>query len=85
VLELALQRREREALWSLRDHGPGVADYALPQLGRRFFATVNPVDGRRGSGLGLAIVAQVMALHAGHWRAEPAAPGLRVLLSWPLG
>lgn len=72
---------------SVRDQGPGVADYALPRLGERFFATAAPADdgrpGRKGSGLGLAIVAQVMAMHGGRLRFEPAHPGLRVLLSWP--
>ena len=71
----------------MRDQGPGVADYALPRLGERFFATAAPADdgrpGRKGSGLGLAIVAQVMAMHGGQLRFEPADPGLRVLLSWP--
>ena len=84
VLDIAVQRVGRQWQWSLRDHGPGVPDFALPQLGQRFFATANPVDGRKGSGLGLAIVAQVVALHGGQWRAEPAAPGLRVVMTLPL-
>lgn len=70
-------------VWSLRDQGPGVPDYARPQLGQRFFSTPNPVDGRKGSGLGLAIVAQVVALHGGHWQADDAAPGLCVTLRLP--
>jgi two-component system sensor histidine kinase CreC len=84
VLTLAVRRVGRRLHWSLRDRGPGVPDFALPQLGQRFFATANPVDGRKGSGLGLAIVQQVMALHGGHWQAEPAQPGLQVTLSLPI-
>jgi two-component system, OmpR family, sensor histidine kinase CreC len=84
TLTLAVWREGRQHCWSLRDQGPGVPDYALPQLGHRYFATVNPVDGQKGSGLGLAIVRQVMALHGGQWRVERAEPGLRVILSLPL-
>lgn len=83
-LHLALWTHAGQAHWALRDEGPGVPDFALPQLGQRFFATANPVDGRRGSGLGLAIVQQVVALHGGRWQAEAAEPGLRVTLSLPL-
>ncbi|MCC9598367.1 MULTISPECIES: two-component system sensor histidine kinase CreC [unclassified Rubrivivax] len=65
--------------WSLRDHGPGVPDYALARLGERFFSTGEG----RGSGLGLAIVRQVLWLHGGSVGFEPAAPGLRVVFRFP--
>ncbi|MBQ0928927.1 two-component system sensor histidine kinase CreC [Ideonella sp. 4Y16] len=83
VLTLDAHRDGDTLAWSLRDEGPGVPDFALPQLGQRFFSTPNPVDGRKGSGLGLAIVAQVVALHGGQWQAEAASPGLRVRLRLP--
>jgi two-component system sensor histidine kinase CreC len=67
----------------LRDHGPGVPDFALAQLGQRFFSTPRPADGRKGSGLGLAIVRQVAVLHHGQLLFEPANPGLRVTLVLP--
>lgn len=82
TLDLALQQDTTGVQFSLRDHGPGVPDYALPQLGQRFFSTPRP-DGTKGSGLGLAIVRQVMLLHGGTLRIEPALPGLRVALHWP--
>lgn len=63
--------------WSLRDHGPGVPDYALAQLGERFFSTAGG-DGARGSGLGLAIVRRVLHLHGASVEFEAADPGLRV-------
>ena len=84
VLTLDAHADAKAAHWSVRDQGPGVPDYALPQLGHKFFSTPNPVDGRKGSGLGLAIVRQVLALHGGYWRIEPAQPGLRVTLVLPL-
>lgn len=64
----------------IRDHGPGVPDYALARLGERFYTTPRPSGERSGSGLGLAIVRRVMALHGGHLRVENAQPGLRVTL-----
>jgi len=83
TLELSVSRQGREAVWSVRDCGPGVTTDGLSQLGQRFVASPNPLDGRQGSGLGLALVAQVAALHGGHWRAERAEPGLRVSLNLP--
>ena len=83
VLELAVQREGASTVFSLRDHGPGLPAYALPQLGERFFSTPRPRDGAKGSGLGLAIVRQVALLHGGRVEFAPAAPGLRVRLVLP--
>ena len=65
---------------SVRDFGPGVADYALPRLGERFFSTARPDGQHKGSGLGLAIVRQIMVLHGGTLEINNAEPGLRVTL-----
>jgi two-component system sensor histidine kinase CreC len=78
-----VQREGASAVFSLRDHGPGVPAYALPQLGERFFSTPRPRDGAKGSGLGLAIVRQVALLHGGRVEFAPATPGLRVRLVLP--
>ena len=83
TLDLALHQDASGVRFSLRDHGPGVPDYALPQLGQRFYSTPRPLDGTKGSGLGLAIVRQVMLLHGGTLRIAPAQPGLQVELHWP--
>ncbi len=79
ALEVAVRSAGGLLEWSLRDHGPGVPDYALPRLGERFFSTGES----RGSGLGLAIVRQVLWLHGGSVRFEPATPGLRVVFVLP--
>ena len=83
-ITVSLRRVGPEAVFTLRDEGPGVSDFALPQLGTRFFSLPRPRDGRRGSGLGLAIVRQAAALHGGSVAFEPASPGLRVTLRLPL-
>ena len=84
AITVSLRRVGPEAVFTMRDVGPGVSDFALPQLGQRFFSLPRPRDGRRGSGLGLAIVRQAAALHGGSVTFEPAAPGLRVTVRLPL-
>jgi two-component system, OmpR family, sensor histidine kinase CreC len=84
AITVALRRAAAEAVFVLRDAGPGVSDFALPQLGQRFFSLPRPRDGRRGSGLGLAIVRQAAALHGGGVAFEQASPGLRVIVRLPI-
>ncbi|AKJ32184.1 two-component system sensor histidine kinase CreC [Caldimonas brevitalea] len=83
TLDLSLRREGGHAVVEIRDHGPGVADYALPHLGERFYSTVKH-DGKKGSGLGLAIVRQVAELHTGGLELLAADPGLRVRMRLPL-
>jgi two-component system sensor histidine kinase CreC len=84
VITVSLRRLGTQAVFTMRDTGPGVSDFALPQLGQRFFSLPRPRDGRRGSGLGLAIVRQAAALHGGSVAFEPASPGLRVTIRLPI-
>ncbi|MGH6638820.1 MAG: two-component system sensor histidine kinase CreC [Polaromonas sp.] len=70
----------KEGMVAVQDCGPGVADYALPRLGERFFSTVRPDGQSKGSGLGLAIVRQIMVLHGGKMVVRNTQPGLRVEL-----
>jgi two-component system sensor histidine kinase CreC len=49
----------------VRDHGPGIPDFALARLGERFFSLPRPGNGRKGSGLGLAFAILVTHLHGG--------------------
>ncbi|WP_404944220.1 sensor histidine kinase [Pseudomonas syringae] len=57
---------------SVRDHGPGVADEHLAQLGEPFYRA--PGQTTPGHGLGLAIVTAIMQLHGG--RVEVAQPAV---------
>lgn len=50
---------------SLRDHGQGAPDYALPRLFERFYSLPRPATGRKSTGLGLAFVREVARLHGG--------------------
>ena len=69
-----------EQMIAVCDSGPGVPDFAMPQLGNKFFSTVRPDGVSKGSGLGLAIVQQIMALHGGRMVVRNTQPGLRVEL-----
>jgi len=83
-ITVALRRAGAAAVFTMRDEGPGVSAFELPQLGQRFFSLPRPRDGVRGSGLGLAIVRRVAALHGGDVQFEQASPGLRVSVRLPL-
>jgi two-component system sensor histidine kinase CreC len=49
----------------VRDHGPGLPDYARTRLFEKFFSLPRPATGKRSTGLGLAFVREVAQLHAG--------------------
>jgi len=87
-IDISLIADARHAHITVRDHGPGVPDYALARLGERFYSTARPAEPgqapRRGSGLGLAIVRQIMQLHGGQLQLDQASPGLQATLSLPL-
>ena len=72
----------RDQTIAVTDQGPGVPDFAMPQLGNKFFSTVRPDGVTKGSGLGLAIVQQIMALHGGKMVVRNMEPGLRVELDF---
>ncbi|HYS14879.1 MAG TPA: ATP-binding protein, partial [Burkholderiaceae bacterium] len=50
---------------SVRDHGPGLPDYAKARVFEKFFSLARPATGKRSTGLGLAFVREVAQLHAG--------------------
>ncbi|HEX8987460.1 MAG TPA: two-component system sensor histidine kinase CreC [Rhodocyclaceae bacterium] len=50
---------------TVRDHGPGAPDYALPRIFERFYSLPRPATGRKSTGLGLAFVREVAGLHGG--------------------
>jgi len=50
---------------TIRDHGPGIPDYALLRLFEKFYSLPKPGTGRKGTGLGLAFAREVFRLHGG--------------------
>ena len=51
--------------FTVEDNGPGVPDYALPQVFERFYSLPRPGTTRKSTGLGLALVKEIAHLHGG--------------------
>jgi len=64
-IDLRSGATETEAWLQIRDEGPGIPEYALPNLFRRFFSLPRPRTGRKSSGLGLCFVREAAELHRG--------------------
>lgn len=69
-LSLGLQRKGDWVLWSVRDQGPGVPDYALSRIFERFYSLPRSDTQDRSSGLGLCLVKEVSDLHGGEVTVE---------------
>ena len=65
VIEIDGRRDGNQIILRIRDHGPGIPDYALERLFERFYSLPRPNNGRKSTGLGLAFVREVAALHGG--------------------
>ena len=65
VIEINLSQTGNMLRIELCDQGPGVPDYALPQVFERFFSLPRPATGKKSTGLGLSLVREVAILHGG--------------------
>jgi two-component system phosphate regulon sensor histidine kinase PhoR len=66
TVEIKLAGDGREACFSVRDHGPGIAPEHLPRLTERFYRVdAGASRAKGGTGLGLAIVKHIVARHRG--------------------
>jgi two-component system sensor histidine kinase CreC len=52
-------------VFAVDDQGPGVPDYALPQVFDRFYSLPRPGSEAKSTGLGLALVREIAHLHGG--------------------
>lgn len=64
-LEAGALVQDAQLVFSLRDHGSGIPDYALPQIYDRFYSLPRPEGASRSSGLGLPLVREIVQLHSG--------------------
>jgi two-component system, OmpR family, sensor histidine kinase CreC len=55
----------RMAEISVRDHGPGIPDYADQKIFEKFYSLARPGSQRKSTGLGLPFVREIAALHQG--------------------
>jgi len=55
----------RRARIGVRDHGPGIPDYARDKVFEKFYSLARPHSRKKSTGLGLAFVKEIAALHHG--------------------
>ena len=65
AIELKLSQQNTALEFVIRDHGPGIPDYAQERIFERFYSLKRPASARKSSGLGLSLVREVMTLHQG--------------------
>ena len=64
-IALALTRKGRRVDVTVRDHGPGIPDFAGAKVFEKFFSLARPHNKRKSTGLGLAFVKEIAQLHSG--------------------
>ncbi len=82
-IELAVERRVAQV--RVRDHGPGIPDYAEGKVFEKFYSLARPHNQKKSTGLGLAFVKEIAELHSGRITlANAAEGGALAVLSLPL-
>ena len=79
---IAMRREGAEAVVTLADDGPGLADVDRARV-LRPFERGKDTSARRGSGLGLAIAKAIVGFHGGSLRLLDGAPGMIVEIRFP--
>ncbi|MEZ2294608.1 two-component system sensor histidine kinase CreC [Variovorax sp. RCC_210] len=62
---LTLETTSKLARVSVRDHGPGIPEYAQEKVFQKFYSLARPHTQKKSTGLGLAFVKEIAALHRG--------------------
>ncbi len=75
AVEITVERTNGWVVLSIRDHGPGVPDYAQGKIFERFYSLRHHASKRKGTGLGLTLVKETADLHGGTITLNPAADG----------
>ncbi|MGJ0506260.1 MAG: ATP-binding protein [Methylocystis sp.] len=72
-VEISLARSGASAVFSVRDHGPGIPQEHIPRLTERFYRVdAGKSRAKGGTGLGLAIVKHIVLRHRGRLVIESA-------------
>jgi two-component system sensor histidine kinase CreC len=86
LIEVRLRPLAEHAELTIRDHGPGIPDYARDKVFERFYSLRHHAAGRKGTGLGLTLVREAADLHRGSIVLEPAeGGGTLARLTLPIG
>jgi two-component system, OmpR family, sensor histidine kinase CreC len=62
---IALELSPRTAHIRVRDHGPGIPDYAQGKVFEKFYSLARPDTQKKSTGLGLAFAQEIASLHHG--------------------
>jgi two-component system sensor histidine kinase CreC len=65
LVTLSLERRGRTVELRVRDHGPGIPDYAEGKVFEKFYSLARPESRKKSTGLGLSFVKEIAELHRG--------------------
>jgi two-component system sensor histidine kinase CreC len=65
VVEVTLETAKRHHTVRIRDHGPGIPNYAERRIFERFYSLPRPGTGKKSTGLGLSFVREIADLHHG--------------------
>jgi two-component system sensor histidine kinase CreC len=86
VVDVTLATGSRSLDISVRDHGPGIPDYADDKVFEKFYSLARPHSQRKSTGLGLPFVREIAELHGGRVTLRNAeAGGAVAVLSLPTG
>ncbi len=75
AVEINVERANDWVVLTIRDHGPGVPDYAQGKIFERFYSLRHHASKRKGTGLGLTLVKETADLHGGTITLHPADGG----------
>ncbi len=85
VVTLSLVVHRRSVDICVRDHGPGIPDYAEGKVFEKFYSLARPRTQKKSTGLGLSFVKEIAELHRGRATLGNAADGgALAVLSLPL-
>jgi two-component system sensor histidine kinase CreC len=65
TVDVTLTGGSRSLDISVRDHGPGIPDYADDKVFEKFYSLARPHNQRKSTGLGLPFVREIAELHGG--------------------
>jgi len=82
-VKLTILAKPDQIIFSVRDQGPGVPDYAIDKIYDRFYSLARPGNQKRSSGLGLSFVKEVMDLHHGTVKLTSEDGGTQAMLIFP--
>jgi two-component system sensor histidine kinase CreC len=86
TVHLGLRRHRRTVDITVRDHGPGIPDYAEGKVFEKFYSLARPHSRKKSTGLGLPFVKEIAELHEGRATLTNAADGgALATVSLPLG